>query len=87
MKNRIVLILCKPPGIRVKHEDTHTLRLVSKLPDLRVEYVNWICYAYGLQNPLQEGVAPPEREKTLLKRGELPPRYSPVAKILTLSVW
>ena len=23
-------------------EDTHSLRLVSKLPDLRVGYVNWI---------------------------------------------
>ena len=43
-------------------EDTHTLRLVSELPDLQVGYVNWRAYAH----PVQEGVAPPEREKTLL---------------------
>ena len=33
------------PGIRPKGEDTHSLRLVSKLTDLREEYANWILRA------------------------------------------
>ena len=38
-------------GIRAMHEDAHTLRLVSKLPDLQVGHVNWIPlrYACGAQ--------------------------------------
>ena len=56
-------------------EDVHALRLVSELPDLRAEHVNWRADAH----PVQDGVAPPEREKTLLKRGalvlEVPPRF------------
>ena len=67
-------------------EDTHALRLVSELPDLRAGYVNWFPCALRYGSPIQEGVAPPEREKTLLKRGAAP-RYSPLAKIPTLCAW
>ena len=60
-------------------EDTLTLRLKSELFDLRVGFVNWILLRQRLAERSSNRMEPPEREKTLLKRGalvlEVPPRF------------
>ena len=42
---------CFEGGVFTKGEDTHTLRLTSKLVDLRVEYANPATSSHG-ENPL-----------------------------------
>ena len=52
----------KLPGIHAEREDTLSLRLVSKLPDLRSGYVNRTLHSLWLAEPVRNwGCAPPKK--------------------------
>ena len=75
----MVLICASHPGIRAKHEDTYTLRLVSDLPDLRVGYVNRILQHLRRAERSSNRIAPQRKEKRHPNRIpfslEVPPRF------------
>ena len=57
------------PGIRLR-EDSHTLRLVSKLPDLRVANVNRTPLRFARGTRYKARVSPPENEKSNQLQGD-----------------
>ena len=56
-------------GIRAEHEDTHSLRLTSKLVDLRSGYANPVHCGYAASTVVREPIPLPERKKAPLLVG------------------